>query len=76
VTQLPARIQTQIDGYLKKLEDSGATIPDLDFAKEFLPERALARIESGDDREDELHQDVHAAWRFIYDVMKRKGVRL
>lgn len=74
--QLPVPVQSQVDGYLKKLEDSGASTQDLEFAKEFLPERALARIESGDDREDELHQDVRAAWRFIHDVMKRKGVRL
>ena len=74
--QLPDRVQNQVDGYLKKLEDAGVSSQDLDFAKEFLSERAIARVESGDDREDELHQDIHAAWRFIHDVMKRKGVRL
>lgn len=76
VSPLPPRVQSQVDGYLKKLEDSGASTQDVDFAKEFLPERAIARIESGDDREDELHQDIHAAWRFIHDVMKRKGMKL
>lgn len=66
----PHVAQTIID-HLKQLEAAGAEVNDVEFAREFLTDAGSAEKD-----EAELLLDIRAAWTFVRDVAKRKGVKL
>jgi hypothetical protein len=65
-----------LDGYLTRVEVSGAAPHQIAEAQRLLREAAFNRLRPGDPRERELADmvaDIESAWAYIAAVLRRAG---
>lgn len=77
--RLPPRAYERVYGYLRELEDAGATHEQLDEAERVMVDGAYNKLNSRDVRErsdDEMIGDIDMAWAFIRDLLRKENLKL
>ena len=77
--RLPPRAYERVYGYLRELEDAGATHEQLDEAERVMVDGAYNKLNSRDVRErsdEEMIGDIDMAWAFIRDLLRRENLKL